>query len=133
MKKFNDILMTVVHILERAIAIVLMFVIVLAAAYMVKEIAGGFSKGFDNDFLKMILASAFNIVIVIEFVRVLIKHTMGTVVETLVFALARGLIVETEKVWEMAITIVAIVLLLAARKYLFIKDDLKKIKDENGE
>ena len=131
MKKFNDILMTVVHILERAIAIVLMFVIVLAGAYMVKEIAGGFGKGFDNDFLKMILASAFNIVIVIEFVRVLIKHTMGTVVETLVFALARGLIVETEKVWEMAITIVAIVLLLAARKYLFIKDDLKKIKDEN--
>lgn len=131
MKKFNDVLMTIVHILERIIAIVLMVVVVLAGAYMIKELFGGFKEGFDIEFLKKILAHAFTIVIIIEFIRVLIKHTMGTVVETLIFALARGLIVESERVWEMAVTIVAIVLLLAARKYLFINNDLKKIKNED--
>ena len=131
MKKFNDVLMTIVHILERAIAIVLMVVVLLAGAYMVKELLGGFKEGFEIEFLKKILAHAFTIVIIIEFIRVLIKHTMGPVVETLIFALARGLIVGSQRVWEMAVTIVAIVLLLAARKYLFINNDLKKIKNED--
>ena len=52
---------------------------------------------------------------------------MGTVVEVLIFALARGLIVIKENVWEMAITIVAIAVLLACRKFLFLEEDLKKV------
>ena len=73
------------------------------------------------------MSDTLNIIIVIEFIRVLIKHTMGTVVEVLIFALARGLIVVNETIWEMAITIVAIAVLLACRKFLFLDDDLKKV------
>ncbi|MCR5834929.1 MAG: hypothetical protein K6G88_00290 [Lachnospiraceae bacterium] len=58
---------------------------------------------------------------------------MDTVVETLIYALARGLIVGKEEIWEMVITIVAIALLLAARKYLFIAVDYKTVSEEDIE
>lgn len=127
MKKINNILMSIVHILEKIIAAILMVVVVIAVVYLVLDIVNGVKAGFDSEFIKTILSDTLNIIIVIEFIRVLIKHTMGTVVEVLIFALARGLIVINETIWEMAITIVAIAVLLACRKFLFLDDDLKKV------
>lgn len=119
--------MSIVHILEKIIAAILMVVVVIAVVYLVLDIVNGVKAGFDSEFIKTILSDTLNIIIVIEFIRVLIKHTMGTVVEVLIFALARGLIVINETIWEMAITIVAIAVLLACRKFLLLDDDLKKV------
>ena len=105
----------------------------MAGVYLVKDIVEGIRVGFDNALIKTILSDTLNIIIVIEFIRVLVKHTMGMVVEVLIFALARGLIVADEKIWEMTITIVAIVLLFACRKFLFLKDDLKRITDDKND
>lgn len=132
MKKINSILMMAIHILEKIIAVILMAVVIVAGVYLVKDIVEGIRVGFDNDLIKTILSDTLNIIIVIEFIRVLVKHTMGMVVEVLIFALARGLIVADEKIWEMTITIVAIVLLFACRKFLFLKDDLKRITDDKN-
>ncbi|MBQ2643168.1 MAG: hypothetical protein IJF94_05130 [Eubacterium sp.] len=133
MKKINSILMMAIHILEKIIAVILMAVVIVAGVYLVKDIVEGIRVGFDNALIKTILSDTFNIIIVIEFIRVLVKHTMGMVVEVLIFALARGLIVADEKIWEMTITIVAIVLLFACRKFLFLKDDLKRITDDKND
>lgn len=133
MKKINSILMMAIHILEKIIAVILMAVVIVAGVYLVKDIVEGIRVGFDNDLIKTILSDTLNIIIVIEFIRVLVKHTMGMVVEVLIFALARGLIVADEKIWEMTITIVAIVLLFACRKFLFLKDDLKRITDDKND
>lgn len=133
MKKINSILMMAIHILEKIIAVILMAVVIVAGVYLVKDIVEGIRVGFDNALIKTILSDTLNIIIVIEFIRVLVKHTMGMVVEVLIFALARGLIVADEKIWEMTITIVAIVLLFACRKFLFLKDDLKRITDDKND
>lgn len=133
MKKINSILMMAIHILEKIIAVILMTVVIVAGVYLVKDIVEGIRVGFDNALIKTILSDTLNIIIVIEFIRVLVKHTMGMVVEVLIFALARGLIVADEKIWEMTITIVAIVLLFACRKFLFLKDDLKRITDDKND
>ena len=125
--------MMAIHILEKIIAVILMAVVIVAGVYLVKDIVEGIRVGFDNALIKTILSDTLNIIIVIEFIRVLVKHTMGMVVEVLIFALARGLIVADEKIWEMTITIVAIVLLFACRKFLFLKDDLKRITDDKND
>ena len=134
MKNVNKNFMTAIHVLEKIIAVILMAVVVVAGVYLVIDIVNGLKAGYSDSLIKTVLADALNIIIVLEFVRVLVKHTMGMVVEVLIFALARGLIVTNETIWEMAITVGAIAVLLACRRFLFLPDDLKKVmkkdKDE---
>jgi hypothetical protein len=49
-----------------------------------------------DEYIEDILITAFNVVIVIEFIRMLIKHSMNTIVEVLIFAISRGLVVGHE-------------------------------------
>ena len=135
MKNVNKYFMTAIHVLEKIIAVILMAVVVVAGVYLVIDIVNGLKAGYSDDLIKTVLADALNIIIVLEFVRVLVKHTMGMVVEVLIFALARGLIVTNETIWEMAITVGAIAVLLACRRFLFLPDDLKKVmkKDKREE
>ena len=51
------------------------------------------------------LLTAFNAIIIIEFIRMLIKHSINTVLEVLIFAIARGLVVGHEKPLEELIRI----------------------------
>lgn len=69
-----------------------------------------------------IVNSVFTLVIGIEFLRMLVRHTPGAVIEVLLFAIARQLIVEHAGTWEMLIGIVCIAGVFAVRKYLFTKD-----------
>lgn len=75
--------------------------------------------GSFNNFL----ASAFNLVIGIEFIKMLCKHTPATVIEVLLFAIARQLIVEHTSTLENLIGIISIAILFAVRKYLFYNFD----------
>jgi len=53
----------------------------------------------------------------------LCKHTPETLIEVLMFATAREMVVEHLKTYETLIGILAIALLFAIRKYLFIKKE----------
>ncbi len=131
MKKVNKVLMNVIHILERIIAVILMIVVAVAAVYLTIDIITGLREGFDEKLIKTVLEDSFNIIIVLEFIRVLVKHSMGMVVEVLIFALARRLIVTEQAAIEVALTVVVIAVLLACRKFLFVPDDLKKVENKN--
>ena len=73
-----------------------------------------------------VMKEAFNVVIVVEFVRMLIKHSMNTIVEVLIFAIARGLVVGHEKPVYALISIISIAILLASRKFLFCEHDFEE-------
>ncbi len=79
-----------------------------------------------DEYIEDILITAFNAVIVIEFIRMLIKHSMNTIVEVLIFAIARGLVVGHETPLETLIRIACIAMLLVCRKFLFYKFDFEE-------
>lgn len=79
-----------------------------------------------NDFL----ASALNLVIGIEFIKMLCKHTPETVIEVLLFAIARQLIVEHTTTVENFAGIVSIAILFTIRKYLFCKERGDKVFED---
>lgn len=66
------------------------------------------------------LSSALGLVIGVEFIKMLVKHTPGAAVEVLLYAIARELIVTHTSTFETLIGIVAIAAVFAIRKYLFI-------------
>ncbi|BDE86743.1 MULTISPECIES: hypothetical protein [Intestinimonas] len=95
-----------------ALAIILSFYTVLVELdLMVNDPAVGL-----HDFL----GTAFNVVIGIEFLKMLCRHSVGSVVEVLLFALARGLVVDHGTPVSNLITVGTIALLFVVRKFLFI-------------
>lgn len=73
------------------------------------------------------VGEAFSLVICIEFIKMLCKHTPDTLVEVLMFAIARQMIVEHTSPIENLVGIIAIAILFAVKKFLFGKyDDVDK-------
>ncbi len=74
----------------------------------------------DSDQFTHFLELALNIVVGIEFLKMLCRHNMDAVIEVLLFTLARHLIVNQRSMVEGLLCIVAIAILFVVRKYLFI-------------
>lgn len=64
------------------------------------------------------LSMVFEIVIGIEFVKMLVKHTPASAIEVLVYTIARKLIAEHGSMLEALLSVVSIAILFATRKYL---------------
>ena len=78
--------------------------------------------GFEIVILQMdfnrVLSLALALVISIEFIRMLCKHTPETVIDVLLFAIARQIVVYHESPTDMLVGVIAIAGLFAAKKYL---------------
>ena len=111
--------------LEKVVAAILLVGVAYSCIQLGIHVVALKEQAFDA-YIEDILVTAFNAVIVIEFIRMLIKHSMNTIVEVLIFAIARGLVVEHEEPLEILIRIVCITILLACRKYLFYEKDFEE-------
>ena len=69
------------------------------------------------------LECAMTLAIGIEFVKMLCMHTLGAVIEVLLFAIARQMIVQHLSAAEILIGVVSIAGLFAIRKYLLGNQD----------
>ncbi len=83
------------------------------------------ATGDFNNFLKMM----FNLIIGIEFIKMLCRHDLDSVVEVLLFAVARYMIVEHLSIYQTLVGVIAIAILFVIRKYLFISA-IDKQEDE---
>ena len=124
MKRFlREKVLKAADMLETIIGILLTIIIGILVIYLIGDIKSvvGINSGIEsfNDYL----ALAFNLVIGIEFIKMLCKHTPETVIEVLLFAIARKLIVEHTSTIENFIGIISIGILFATRKYLFYNFD----------
>ncbi|MDD4376855.1 MAG: hypothetical protein PHH48_01705 [Eubacteriales bacterium] len=107
------------------IAVIISFI---TLAIGMKDFIGelGHVDAFRN-FLRIV----FDVVIGIEFLKMLCKHNLGSVIEVLLFAIARQLIVEETSMLEGLIGVSAIGVLFMIRKYLYVeKIDYKE--EENN-
>jgi len=74
-----------------------------------------------------VLTLVFNLVIGIEFTKMLIKHTPETVLDVLLFVIARHMVVLGDSNYNILLGVVAISGIFATKKYLV---DAKKYRDD---
>lgn len=112
--------------IETFFAIVIAIVIVLLAIKLITII---FQPGFfvDEESFSNFLKNALGLVVGVEFVKMLVRHTMDNVVEVLIFAISRHLIVYHLEIWEMLIGVLCIAVLFAIRKFLVVPSGDKSI------
>ena len=105
---------------ELFIAVVLLIAVLLGMVGLIASMGVFHGDPFDYSHFSEFLANAFTLVIGIEFVRMLVKHTAGSVVEVLLFAIARQLVLNHNGTLDTLLGIVAIAGVFAVRKYLFV-------------
>ena len=111
--------------IETFFAIVIAIVIVLLAVKLITII---FQPGFfvDEESFSNFLKNALGLVVGVEFVKMLVRHTMDNVVEVLIFAISRPLIVYHLEIWERLIGVLCMAILFAIRKFLVVSSDEEK-------
>ena len=111
-------------ILETLIAL---FLILIAFALTFKFIYAVLMEGpgsWTEDTIHHILIAGFNLVIAVEFVRMLLKHSAGSVLEIVLFSVARGMVVEHSTELQTLFIVVSLGLVFFIRKYLLLPHDL---------
>ena len=116
-KLLKNSILKIVDVLEMIIGALLVISIAILMIFLAKDLQVVFLSGNQEETFNTFLASAFNLVIGIEFIKMLCKHSPGTVVEVLLFAIARQLIIEHTSTLDNLVGIFSIAVLFAIRKY----------------
>ena len=101
---------------EVLVAVIVIIAIIITLLGVPKELIMLSNNGDFNAFL----VNIFNIIIGIELLKMLCRHDLDSVVEVLLFAVAREMIIQQMPIWETLIGIVAIAILFLIRKFLFV-------------
>ena len=106
--------------MEIVMAITILGAILASIALLICGSVEKFCCQWESFSIDAFMANAFLIVMGIEFVKMLMLHTYGAVIDVLLFAIARQMVVEHTSPLENLIGIVTIALIFAIRKFLFV-------------
>ncbi|WP_243096250.1 hypothetical protein [Streptococcus dysgalactiae] len=112
------------YYVEILISIILLVSLLILTGHLALMLTGIFSikSGLDT-YLQNFLNQAMSIAIGVELIKMLSKHTSGTIIEVLLFAIARQIIVAHGSPVDSLLSVVALTILFATRKYLFTSFD----------
>lgn len=122
-KKILSKLYGISYYLEMFISLLLIVVIIFLSVKLVINI---FDINFmlsNEDVFTYFMENAMSLAVGVELIKMLCKHSASTVVEVLLFAIARQIIVSHSSVMNMVAGVLCIVALLATRKFLFLPND----------
>ncbi|MEF9969327.1 MAG: transporter [Ruthenibacterium sp.] len=107
-------------LIEILISVIVLIAILITGAQVVGELFGLIGSRDQYAGFSTLIGHAFNLVIGIEFIKMLSKHTPGSAIEVLLFAIARQMVVEHTTPLENLLSIIAIALIFVIRKFLFV-------------
>ncbi len=111
------------HILERIIAVITLAVLLVALGNLVVQLILKPSSATD---LHSFLHDMLNIVVGLEFVRMLIDTTPASIMEVLTVAITRHVILNHDEPISNLISVACIAGLFATRRYFFRRGELKQ-------
>ena len=130
--KLNELIYTISRYTEIALsAIMLVVIIVLIIPMIYKFISIPLLSIKASQFTEF-LGNILTLIIGVEFVKMLAKHTAENLLEVLMFAIARQMIVEHLNMIDTLIGIISIAIIFFIRKYLLLKttDNKAKVYDK---
>lgn len=128
-RAFADWMELVTEVLEIAVAIIVLVGFVMSVIPLVQDMPGLLDNSNNYSF-HVFLEHAFNLVIGIEFIRMLIKHTPGSTLGVLLFAIARHMVLDGSSGLELLMGVGSIAGIFAIRKYLYVHS-FESSKDES--
>ena len=119
-KNVQGLLYEVSFYLELIAAFIVIVLILAQTAGLVIDMVSHSDNLTSSEHFNFFLEKCLNIVIGIEFLKMLCRHNMDAVIEVLLFTLARHLIVKQFEIKEGLLCVIAISILFVVRKFLFV-------------
>lgn len=116
---FRDQIAEAAGILEVALSAIVLIALLMSVIPLLKLMPGLLTDA-DSMEVHTFLKRALDIVIGIEFIKMLAKHSPGSVLEVLLYAIARHMIVGHEDAVQNLVSVGAIALIFIIRKYFFV-------------
>lgn len=116
---FADWIELVAEILEIAVAVIVLCGFIISAIPLIRDMPGLLNNENTYTF-HVFLEHAFNLVIGIEFIRMLIRHTPGSALKVLLFAIARHIVLDGSGGTDLLLGVASIGGIFAIRKYLYV-------------
>ena len=124
MHKINTRLVKMMKAVELVIAVLLTIAIAIST---LATVCFGAESLMDQSFqLEAILEKALTLVVGVEFVKMLILHTPESVIEVLLYAVARQIIISHESAMENLVGVLAVALIFVVKKYFLTNAEQKK-------
>lgn len=121
-QKTKMVLNQIPYLFEVVISILMLLVIMTETFFLVQQILiGTFDFSVAPMKLNQLMDSILWVVIGLEFVRMLLEHSHGAVLEIMLFAVARQMIIAHTSMLENFMAVLAIAGIFAIRKYLYSK------------
>lgn len=117
-KKIRNYIYRSCDILELVMAVVVLSAILVAGVSLWQPFMDFVESRFEAEALLVFVGYVFNVLIGIEFLKMLSHPSSDTVLEVLIFLVARHMVIEDTNVWENLVSILSIALLFAMKKYL---------------
>lgn len=130
LKKSYEYMHKITRFGELLLSIVILLAIILSGISLILELRQFASFQLDISAFTSFLASGLSLAVGIEFVKMLCQYTPEALVEIVMLAIARQMVVEHLQLSQMFIGVCAIAILCMVRKY-FLSNPLKK--SENRE
>ena len=105
--------------------------VILLVVYALSQVFLQFFRNPSGYGFMHFLEITLDIVIGIEFLKMLCRHSMDSVVEVLLFTLARHMIIEPTTMLENLLCVAGVALLFVVRKYLFVAKIDKDIYEKD--
>lgn len=121
-KKSNEIIYQAARCTEVVVSVIIFTVIIISLFSLLYDLTQLSFLDMSESFFNTFLSRSLGLVVGLEFIKMLCKHTAETVVEVLMFAIARQMVVEHLTTFKTLIGVLAIAILFFIRKYLLIHD-----------
>lgn len=127
-RKLNEIIYTISRYTEIVLSAVMLLVIITLIIPMIYNFVSIPLLDITPEQFTQFLGNALTLLIGVEFVKMLAKHTAENLLEVLMFAIARQMVVEHLNMTETLIGVIAIAIIFTIRKYLLLKNSNDKEK-----
>lgn len=107
-------------LLEIILAVTIMIGFAVSFAPLILEIPRLASLETDTEAFTVFLEHAFNLVVGIEFIKMLTKHTPGSVLEVVMFTIARHLVLDHGTALEGLFSVATIGLIFLIRRFTYV-------------
>ena len=131
-RKMDSLLEKVLHVLETLIALVSTCVLVGLLGFYLCRIVTDPNYFLQEHSVHLFLQEVLSIVIGLDFVKLLMHMTPANLLEVLIMAIARHIVVGHNEAFETLLSIVCIAVLFAVKRYLIPREELHEELEETS-
>lgn len=117
MKKILDALYRFTHVLELIMGLFVLAAILMEGITVIQEFGIFWMTRMEDGAFMEFLELVLNLVIGVEFLKMLLRPSTDTILEVLMFVIARHMVVKTTTSFEDLLSVISVAVLLWIRKY----------------